>query len=325
MKVANKTSGKTKKAFVYLGIVTIILFAIYACASDDSSSETTTEDPDATTSEWVIRESPIIDMHAHTGGIQFSMLTEQEHLTQSYAKFDEYNVVKAAVSGPSLNESELSSGAAWYAQDAERVIPGVMVTGVGSPSVDELQQAYDAGNLQIIGEVGFYYTGMYAYDDMVRPYFALAEELGIPIAYHLMENASPANSNPNQFQDVLDDYPDLKIYIMHAGFPHTEDIKSLLENYPNLYVDISWIASEDIGSEIEFMDFLQDLVESGYSQRIMFGSDTVVSPAIFDRAVSAIDDLEFLTGEQKADIFYYNAARFLELSQDEIDAHWETN
>ena len=126
------------------------------------------------------------------------------------------------------------------------------------------------------------------------------------------------NSNPDQFQDVLDDYPDLKLYIMHAGWPHIDEIKALLEAYPQLYVDISWIASEagDFGA------FLDELISSGYLKRIMYGSDTYESPAIIDDAIPAIDAMEFLTPEQKADIFYYNAARFLELSEEEIAAHW---
>lgn len=275
------------------------------------------------TNEWIMFESPVIDMHAHTGGISNGSggLSAEEHYAQSYEMFEKYNVVKAVVSGP-----KASLAMDWFVKDEERIIPGSMV-GLGLNSVDYLRAAYEEGNLQVIGEVGFYYNGLSADDEQVQPYFALAEELGIPMGYHLMDNIPrpDVNSHPSQFQGVLDNYPNMKIYLMHAGFPHTEEIKELLANYPQVYVDISWIASEDIGVDAEFAPFLEELIDAGYGKRIMFGSDTVMNAMIFDNAIPAINDLPFLTNEQKADIFYYNAARFLGLSDAEINQHWNIN
>lgn len=45
----------------------------------------------------------------------------------------------------------------------------------------------------------------------------------------------------------------------------------------------------------------------------MFGSDQMHWPETIGRAVDAIESAEFLTAEQKRDIFYNNAARFLRL------------
>ncbi len=44
-----------------------------------------------------------------------------------------------------------------------------------------------------------------------------------------------------------------------------------------------------------------------------------------DDGFEAIDSASFLTAGQKADIFYFNAVRFLELPEDEIAAQWQTN
>ena len=45
-------------------------------------------------------------------------------------------------------------------------------------------------------------------------------------------------------------------------------------------------------------------------------------PSAIDDAFHAVDSADFLTDEEKADIFYRNAARFLDLSDEEIARHW---
>jgi uncharacterized protein len=47
----------------------------------------------------------------------------------------------------------------------------------------------------------------------------------------------------------------------------------------------------------------------------------MVWPGVIERAVAVIEDAPFLTAEQKRDIFYNNAARFLRLGADEIARH----
>jgi predicted TIM-barrel fold metal-dependent hydrolase len=47
----------------------------------------------------------------------------------------------------------------------------------------------------------------------------------------------------------------------------------------------------------------------------MFGSDQMKWPETIDLAVDAIESAPYLTSEQKRDIFYNNAARFLRLPQ----------
>jgi predicted TIM-barrel fold metal-dependent hydrolase len=48
----------------------------------------------------------------------------------------------------------------------------------------------------------------------------------------------------------------------------------------------------------------------------MFGSDQIRWPETIGMAVKAIESAPFLTDEQKRDIFYNNAARFLRLDED---------
>jgi len=55
----------------------------------------------------------------------------------------------------------------------------------------------------------------------------------------------------------------------------------------------------------------------------MFGSDQMIWPGLIERSVAIIQEAPFLNAEQKRDILYNNAARFLRLSDQEIKRHHE--
>ena len=138
--------------------------------------------------------------------------------------------------------------------------------------------------------------------------------------YHLgMSEIRVKNANPKQLEDVLVAHPNLKVYVMHGGWPYLEDMKAMLYMHPQLYLDVA--AIDWVLPKAEFHNFIKGLVDSGFGNRIMFGTDQMVWPETIDIAVDAINSAEFLTLEQKEDIFYDNAAEFLGLSQTQIDNH----
>jgi len=53
----------------------------------------------------------------------------------------------------------------------------------------------------------------------------------------------------------------------------------------------------------------------------VFGSDQTEGPEGIGLAVEAIEKADFLSPEQKRDILYNNAARFLRLSPEQIAEH----
>lgn len=63
---------------------------------------------------------------------------------------------------------------------------------------------------------------------------------------------------------------------------------------------------------------LRRLVDAGFGKRIMFGSDQMIWPQAIGNGIDTIEHADFLTTEQKRDILYNNAARFLRLSKQEI-------
>jgi predicted TIM-barrel fold metal-dependent hydrolase len=86
-----------------------------------------------------------------------------------------------------------------------------------------------------------------------------------------------------------------------------------------VYVDVGSIVFAE--PRAAFYRYLQRIVEAGFGNRVMFGSDQVIWPDVIERAIASIEAAPFLTEEQKRDIFYNNAARFLRLSDEEIARH----
>ena len=67
---------------------------------------------------------------------------------------------------------------------------------------------------------------------------------------------------------MLQRYPDLRIYVMHAGWPFLDNMMAILYSYPNVYVDLSHIATAH--EEYEYYRYLGTLIESGFGDRVMF-------------------------------------------------------
>lgn len=117
--------------------------------------------------------------------------------------------------------------------------------------------------------------------------------------------------SPLLLEEVLVEHSKLRLFVENAGFPYRDDMIAMMYQYPELYVDVStitWVIPREA-----FYDYLKTLIRAGLGKRIMFGSDQMVWPEKIGEAVDAIQKAPFLNAEQKEDIFYNNAARFLRL------------
>lgn len=228
--------------------------------------------------------------------------------------------------------------ARWRAAAPNRIIRGLDLRIVPKPpsvrfqarSPEEVRALYKSGAFEVLGEVMAQYEGVTPGDPRLEPYWALAEELDIPVAIHLGPGSGgeaysgdllylAANSNPLLIEPVLVRHPRLRIYIMHAGYPFIDGLLALLEAHPHVYVDVAAI----VGTEPRAGSyrFLHEIVDAGFGDRVMFGTDQGVWPELIERSIEAIEKVPFLTGRQKRDILYNNAARFLRLSKTEIARH----
>jgi uncharacterized protein len=254
--------------------------------------------------------------------------TDEELMSQTIEVMERLNIVGV------LSGHEPDRVANWIAAAPERFIPGVVLrfseTGAVLSS-DSLRSLHSAGRLAVLGEVVNQYAGITPDDERMRPYWELAEELDIPVGIHVGTGPPGAIylgsrghlarlNSPLTMEEVLIRHPRLRVYLMHAGYPMLDDLLAVLYAHPQVYVDVGIIVYQR--PRPEFYRYLRAIVEAGYGNRVMFGSDQMVWPGAIERAVEVIRDAPFLSEEQKRDIFYNNAARFLRLSEEEIAEHY---
>jgi uncharacterized protein len=252
--------------------------------------------------------------------------TDVEVMTQTFEIAKRRNVI-GVVSGP------VSKVDAWLtAAEPGRLIPGLSLQlgEKGTPSVAMLRARHTAGQLDVLGEVTNQYAGILPDDPRMEPYWALAEQRDIPVGIHIGTGPpgviylnSPkyraAMHSALTLEPVLVKHPKLRVYVMHAGYPMLDDLLALLYAHPQVYVDTGVIVYTQ--PRPAFYRYLQGIIDAGFGKRVMFGSDQMVWPGTIERALAVIEDAPFLSADQKRDILYNNAARFLRLSDETQRKH----
>lgn len=250
--------------------------------------------------------------------------SDDENMQATLAILERYNI-RAVTSGA------LSKVLEWKAAAPDRIIPAIECCVPFFVSPDSMRALISSGTITVMGEVANQYFGVTPSDTSLEPYFAVAEELDVPVGIHM--GLGPVGvaytsgypeyragfGDPLSLEEALLRHPKMRVYVMHAGWPMLDQMIALLYAHPQVYVDvgiINWLLRR-----AEFHRYLRRLVEAGFEKRIMFGSDQVFWPDAIPIAIEAIESADFLTAQQKRDIFYNNAARFLRLSQEEIAAH----
>lgn len=286
---------------------------------------------------------PVIDVHLHaytqirpnapaswTGEPEARALTgpadAAEHMRATLAEMDRYNVVMAVVSGPE------SAVRAWEEAAPGRFIGGAFLGDDGLPehSVSELRRRVDEGVFGVLGELGLQYEGIGPNDPRMEPYYVAAEEMGIPVALHtglgppggphtFAPNFRVTLGRPTLAEPVLARHPDLKLYLMHAGWPYITETIAMMYMYPDLYADIGVLAWAL--PRAAFHDALKRLVDAGFGDRLLFGTDQMLWPGALGMAIENVEAVPFLTEEQTRDILYDNAARFLGLGEEQVARH----
>jgi uncharacterized protein len=214
----------------------------------------------------------------------------------------------------------------WKDASGDRVIPGTAFSnGMAQNNrvpLDELRKNFTTGGFKVMGEIGLQYEGISPSDMSVDKYFALAEELDIPIAIHMGTGGSGrANvttpkfrgsaGNPLLLEDLLARHPRLRVQVMHAGYPMIDNMLTLLQANSHVYVDVAGLIWSYPIKEVN--RYIERLVDAGFEDRVMFGTDQLLWPKLMSYSISVIQNADYLTPEQKRDILYNNAARFLRI------------
>lgn len=253
--------------------------------------------------------------------------TDDEVMTQTIEVMERLNIVGV------LSGTEPDRIASWMPEAPDRFIPGLVLQFNemgGVFSTDSLRSLHSKGQLAVLGEVVNQYVGISPDDDRMEPYWSFAEELDIPVGIHVgtgppgaiylgFEDYRARLHSPLTMEEVLVRHPRLRVYLGHAGYPMLDDLLAVLYAHPQVHVDIGVIVFSQ--PREAFYRYLRGIVEAGFGKRVMFGSDQMVWPGVIERAVEVIEEAPFLSEEQKRDILYNNAARFLRLSDEEIARH----
>jgi predicted TIM-barrel fold metal-dependent hydrolase len=276
---------------------------------------------------WPVRD-PLEDPHAWFAGLQRkptcpsflrSGTSDEDLMRRTLENLKSRNVTVAVTDG------DLEIMEKWKQASEGRILPALPFDPEsGKPSVDELRQLVKSRRVMAFAEISSQYEGIAVTDSRMEPYFALAEELDIPVGIHIGPGPPGASyvfapsyrmrmSSLLTLEDVLVRHPKLRVWAMHAGWPLADDTIAALYAHPQLYVDIGII--DYAFPRKQFYDFLHRLIDAGFENRIMFGSDEMVWPDAVSAAIDTIQNDPALSSGQKRDILYNNAARFLRLNK----------
>jgi predicted TIM-barrel fold metal-dependent hydrolase len=105
-----------------------------------------------------------------------------EYMKDVLAEMERLNVTAVVFGDP-------ASVKKWKDAAPARVIPGTafengLATGQRVP-LDELRKDFASGGFKVMGEIGLQYENLSPSDMSVDSYFALAEELDVPVAIHM--------------------------------------------------------------------------------------------------------------------------------------------
>jgi predicted TIM-barrel fold metal-dependent hydrolase len=254
--------------------------------------------------------------------------TDRALLEETLAQMRRFNIVAGVLAG----DREIVK--IWRAAAPDRFIPAANFFTDDKPPpparAAELEKRISSGETKVFAEITPQYRGLAPDHPSLDPFYAMAERLDVPVGIHMGYGAPggpywlypkyrASLGNPLLLENLLTRHPKLRVYVMHAGMPLTDEMIALLYSHPQVFVDIS---ADNVGvPRPEFYTHLKRLVEAGYGKRIMFGSDQMVWPQTIEVAVESITGAPFLSEEQKRDILYNNAARFLRLTPQQIAKH----
>lgn len=285
--------------------------------------------------------SSIIDVHRHGAWAQGD---DEGYRTQILSEMNETDVRLAVISLTDYDDIKN-----WKDAAPDSFLAGVMLpcarnraeprykcfpSTEGWPELGWLRSMVEAGKIEAIHELAPNYYGISPANPRFDPYFALAAEFDLPVGVHTQRGPPPGapNSsrkdpdccpdydpemgNPALLRPVLERYPELRVWIQHVGAgqeggyePFWEETLALLRDYPQVHLDLS--ITNGPRPKLQYEEALRRLIDAGFGDRIMFGSDNVPVHLILDR----LNSIEWLSKKHRTAILHGNAERFFRLKK----------
>ena len=286
-----------------------------------------------------LKNQPIIDVHIH--------------ITKGYADNDEYNkinpnidIAKIEWMGQRFDQNNivlaLGGGPIKYAKLWQQIDkrywsgPRLPCNPLREqdepceselPNIKELDSLFRNGTFKYLGETSFNSMGIHPADERFNPYWELAEKYQIPIGFHAdagpfkrnmkeTPNWNEEYGNPLLLLPVLKKYPKLKIYLMHYPGRYFNECIAVMKKYDQIYCEMTAVSM--FAPKERWEPKVKKLYEEGLGSRLLFGSDYV---GTIRKNIEIIYNLDWLSDKQKRDVYYNNAAKFLNLSASDIEKH----
>jgi predicted TIM-barrel fold metal-dependent hydrolase len=137
----------------------------------------------------------------------------------------------------------------------------------------ENQLQNGAKGLKIHSIHGFFYAN----DRRLYPVYEKCQEEGLPVMFHagttLFKGAKMRYADPYTFDDVISDFPDIKIILCHGGRGFWYQIAEfMVKSYKNVYIDISGLPPKNL---LEYFPSMKR-----FNHKYLFGSDFPGVPGI---------------------------------------------
>lgn len=88
------------------------------------------------------------------------------------------------------------------------------------------------------------YTSLH--DRRIWPLYEAAQDLGVPVILHtgwssMQRGKMLEYDHPLYTEDIVIDFPDLKLVLAHVGFMWAEEVMHMMVKFPNVYADLAFL------------------------------------------------------------------------------------
>ena len=173
-------------------------------------------------------------------------------------------------------------------------------SGVGTISMEPLsipralkqvQFCKDAGMKGMTMQPSFFH--MPIDDKRLYPIYAKCFELDLFVCVHTGVNYGVThpirNDHPLMLDDVVCDFPGLKMVACHAGWPWAAEMVAVARKHPSVFMEFGGLAPKYVGAQGTGWEVMFRFMNSLLSDQILFGTDWPVIPQ--SRAIPEWRDL----------------------------------
>lgn len=130
----------------------------------------------------------------------------------------------------------------------------------------------------------------FANDKVLYPVYEKCEKEGLPVMFHagtsLFKGSKMRFSDPYTFDDVINDFPDMKVVLCHGGRGFWYQIAEfLVKSFENVYIDISGLPPRNL------LNYWPSMKK--FAHKFLFGTDFPGVPGIkknYEQLRTLIDD-----------------------------------